>query len=75
MPTAIFRYDNQFIGYGDGVNVDFQLGDGIYPTAVTHVYVNSVETFDFTSTGTGLITLGTSPAIYDIVSASGVETA
>jgi hypothetical protein len=73
MPTTVFRYTNQFIGYGDGERVDFQLGDGLYPTVVNNVYLDNVETLMFTANGFGLITLATAPASYVHVSATGVE--
>lgn len=72
-PTAVFHYTNQFIGYGDGIRVNFQLGDGLYPTIVNNVYLDNVETLAFTANGTGLITLSSPPGLYVHVSATGVE--
>src|SRR5574337_2036492 len=32
MPTVLFTFDRQFLGFSDGVSVKYQLGDGLYPT-------------------------------------------
>lgn len=73
-PTAIFTYTNVYLGMSDGVQVDYQLGDGLYPTTVSTVTLDGTPTVDYTATANGLITL-TSPAAEGVqVHASGVET-
>lgn len=71
-PTAIYTYTNNVIGYGDGVTVKFQLGDGLYTTTVTGVKVGGV-TSTWTDNGLGLITLPTAPGKMVVVTASGSE--
>lgn len=73
-PAAIYTYTNSVIGFGNGVQVVFQLGSGLYPTTVTSVQVAGV-TVGFTATPTGAITLASPPARYAAVSASGSENA
>lgn len=73
-PTAIYNYNNSVIGFGDGVNKVFQLGDGLYPTTVTSVHVNGTLVI-WTDNGKGLITLISAPAHFAQVTASGSEAA
>lgn len=74
IPATVFNYNQAavFPQFGDGVNKQFQLGDGLYNTTVTAVYVNGVSV-GFTTTAKGLITTNTAPANYARVTASGVE--
>ncbi len=77
MPSSVFTYTQQFLGLGDGVTTQFQLGDGLYQTTVTNVYLNGnlSGAFSYTTNGYGLITFGTAPAIGTAITASGSETA
>lgn len=71
-PAVVYTYTNTVIGFGDGVTTQFQLGDGLYATTVTAVYVNGTAV-SFTSNGFGLITI-TAPARGSTITASGTET-
>jgi hypothetical protein len=71
-PAVVYEYTNTQIGIGDGVTTQFQLGDGLYATTVTSVYVNGTSV-SFTTNGYGLITI-TAPARFAIVTATGTET-
>ena len=71
-PTVTYTYTNQTVGFGDGVTKVFQLGSGIEQITVSGVKVNG-STVGFTSTATGLITLGTAAAKNARVTASGSE--
>lgn len=73
-PAAIYTYNNVTIGFGDGVNKQFQLGSGIDPVTVSAVLVGGVPAA-YSATAMGLITLSSAPASYVRVTASGSETA
>ena len=74
LPSAIYTYLNQSIGFGDNVTKFFQLGDGLYTTTVTNVSVNGI-TVGWTDNGKGGITLASAAPSYQRVTASGTETA
>jgi hypothetical protein len=71
-PAVVYTYTNTVIGFGDGVTTQFQLGDGLYATTVSNVYVNGTAV-SFTSNGFGLITIA-APARGSTITASGSET-
>ena len=75
MPSTQFTYVNVQIGVGDSVTRAFQLGDGLYLTTVTAVYVDGVATQSYTTNSYGLITLNSPPTKGQIVTASGSEIA
>lgn len=58
---------------GDGVNVFFEAGDGLYPMTVTEVRIDGIPTVLYTVNSLGLITMNTPPDRFARVSASGVE--
>lgn len=74
VPATVFVYNQSptFPQFGDGVNKQFQLGDGLYITSVTAVYINGISV-GFTATAKGLITTTNAPAQYARVTASGTE--
>jgi len=74
IPSTVFTYNQEVTSpyLGDGVNKIFQLGDGLYNTSVTAVYVNGVSV-GFTANATGLITTTVAPPNYSKVTASGTE--
>lgn len=72
VPAAVYTYNNNVIGFGDGVTTQFLLGDGLYVTTVTGVSVNG-SSVSWTDNGFGLITI-TAPARFATVTASGTET-
>jgi hypothetical protein len=76
-PGLIYSYTQTatFPNQADGVNKQFQLGDGLYTTSVTAVFVNGTSIGGWTANGTGLITFTTAPTKYSTVAASGTETA
>lgn len=75
-PSPIYTYTMTptFPFQGDGVNKQFQSGDGLYPTSVTAVFVNGTSVSGWTANSTGLITFTTAPAQFATVSSSGTET-
>lgn len=77
MPESVYTFNNQFLGYGDGVTATFQLGDGLYPTNVTAVSVQGVSgSFPYTTTSLGGITFSpTIPPKGALIYATGTETA
>lgn len=74
-PTATFTFNHQYLGMSDGISKVFQLGDGLYPTVVSAVYLNNILTSAYTTNATGQITLTNIAAKGTTVNASGVETA
>jgi hypothetical protein len=74
MPVTVFRFDHTFLGMGDGEQLTFQLGDGLYPTVVTAVFLDDAPVSGYTADGYGLITFSVAPAAFVKVSASGMET-
>lgn len=73
MPTAVYTYTNQVIGFGDTITLFFQLGSGLYPVVVTGVKVGGTGV-SYSDNGKGGITLATAPGKFIQVSASGTET-
>jgi hypothetical protein len=75
IPSTIFAYNQTPTQpfQGDGVNKQFQLGDGLYVTSVTAVYVNGTSV-PFTANSYGLITTSTAPIQFAKITASGTET-
>lgn len=71
-PAVIYKYVNTTVGFGDGVNVTFQLGSGVDPVTVTGVSVSG-NPVSYTANGTGLLTLSSPPARFAPVTASGQE--
>lgn len=71
-PGVVYTYTQAVIGFGDGVTTQFQLGDGLYTTTVTSVYVNGTSV-SWTDNGFGLITI-IAPAVGTTVTATGTET-
>lgn len=73
-PAVVYDYNNQTVGFGDGVTVNFQLGSGVDPVTVTGVAVNGLAVA-YTANATGGLTLSLPPAAEARVTASGTETA
>ena len=73
LPLPSFTYNQTFLGLTDGVTRSYQLGDGLYPTTVTAVYLNGVSTSLYSTNTTVLITFNTVPTSGQQVSASGSE--
>jgi hypothetical protein len=76
-PASIWNYVKTptFPYLGDGVNLQFQSGDGLYQTSVTAVFVHGTQVFNWTANADGLITFttGQPPARFATVTSSGTE--
>ncbi len=75
MPSSIYTYSQTptLPFFADGVNTQFQSGDGLYTTSVTAVFVNGVSVGGWTASSLGLITFAIAPAKYSLVTSSGSE--
>ena len=73
IPLPAYTYSEVFLGITDGVTRSYQLGDGLYVTTVTAVYLNGTATTLYAANSTGLITFNTVPAAGQRVTASGSE--
>jgi len=76
MPSSIYTYTQTptMPFFADGVNTQFQSGDGLYNTSVTAVFVNGSSVGGWTASALGLITFASAPAAYAQVTSSGTET-
>lgn len=71
-PAAVYTYEKQFMGIGDGVQREFQLGSGLYGVTVDSVFVDGVSV-SFTAGENGLCLLDSAPGKDAIVSGDGLE--
>lgn len=76
MPSSIYTYTKTptFPFLADGVNKQFQSGDGLYAASVTAVFVNGSSVGGWTANSVGMITFTSAPARYSQITSSGTET-
>lgn len=72
-PTYSYTQTPTYPFLGDGVNKQFQSGDGLYTTSVTAVFLNGSSVGGWTANSVGLITFTTAPGAHVQVTSSGTE--